>query len=530
MHVPPPQNIAEIAADGALTQALVDVEFEHRFGSISSAEALPDREVAAQFGEIGHMLPDSCLVRMQLKPGKHRSSGSYTNSVLERRGHILGDIGPDGLSFQWNPATRGMMGAFDIPELYGSQALSPQLIQAARTLTGNTVVVWARWLDGVSQNRNVLVALELLDNDIPVVDRPGLPNFEQALTAAAARVSYAKPSDEPGTEPKQLMWRSIIGLVSFLRIRVRIQEASAENAARLGGVAALGVSEGTTVELTRYEFNLGYALEVREESPTDSGLLRSSIVRVLNNQEAEPIGLAGVVADSWLNSAEHQLLLDGRFPEAQLHLTHKQRNGCYGAVLYPAQVAVEATIVAFIEGDSWVWAHAHPLLNSAAAEAIKAFGLDHGMVDLVRQQMPLEYAQRMRLLEAVKPLVNIWSHTSTTVSLPDGSTRTALVLLQHPYLELPPLGEAAAKATLDQAVPPVIAAFLPRALRAYARARRIRVSQSRVKATQWRLELRSADPVPPQSTPPGPALPPDTFVMVELSQDAHSGAPRFLVL
>lgn len=523
MHVPPPQNIAEIAADGALTQALIDVEFEQRFGSIISAEALPDRDAPVLFGSNGNTLPERCLVRMQLKHGEHRSAGSYDNSVLERRGQILGDIGPDGLSFQWNPATRGMMGAFDIPELYGNQALSPLLVQAARTLTGNTVVVWARWLDGVAQNRNVLVALELLETDAPLLERPGLPHFEQALTAAAARVSYLKDIHEPGIAPAQLMWRSIIGLVASLGISVRIQEASADNAAHIGGVAALGVAEDTKVELTRYEFNLGYALEVREESPLgDSGLLRSNIVRVLNTREAEPIGIAGVVADAWLNSTEHQLLLDGRFPETQLHLTHKHPSGAYGAMLYPAQVAVEATIVAFIEGESWVWAHAHPLLNSASAQTIKRFGLDHGMVDLVRQRMPLEYAQRMRLLEAAKPITGIWSHTSTTVSLPDGSTRTALVLIKHQLLELPPLGAAAAKATLDRAVPQVIAGFLPRALRAYARARRIRVSQSRVVDTQWRLELGAA--------PAGPQLPVDSFVTVELSRDERTQAPRFLVL
>lgn len=520
MHVPPPQHIAEIAADGALVQALVDVEFEQRFGRVTSAEALPDRDASAHFGPAGGTLPDRCIVRMQLQHGSNRSSGSYTNSVLERRGQILGDISPDGLSFQWNPATRGMMGAFDIPELYGSQPLSPLLVQAARTLTGNSMVVWARWLDGASQNRDILVAVDLLDTDVPLQERPELPQFEQALTAAAARVNYSKKIQDPGPLPAQLMWRSIIGLVAFLRIGVKIHEASRDNATCLGGVAALGEAEGTKVELTRYEFNVCYALEVREETPLgESGLIHSTIVRALDKREAEPVGVAGVVADAWLNSVEHQLLLDGRFPETQVRLTHKHPTGAYGAMLYPAQLAVEATIVAFIEGGSWVWAHAHPLLNSATAQAIKNFGLDHGMVDLVRPKMPLEYAERMRLLEAAKPITGMWAHTTTTVALPDGSSRTVMILLRHPALELPPLSQAAAKATLSQAVPPVIEEFLPRTLRAYARARRVRIAQSQVVPTQWRLQLG-----------PDPQGPADSFVTVELGRNEHTGGPRFLVL
>lgn len=177
--------------------------------------------------------------------------------------------------------------------------------------------------------------------------------------------------------------------------------------------------------------------------------------------------LADVRADAVLLSAEHQLLFDGRFPDAQI---------TFNAAASRAQVTsqgrtltADAHLLGLIRGDTWVWGWSDPRLNTTRAahlvRGVYRFGVDHKIPALTR---PVSVF-RDWLITACKPILGRWVHGF--VHLGDA---VAVVALEHPELTLPAPTEAAVLATLQFPVGPGVDIY--RAVGAYANSRGLAIN------------------------------------------------------
>lgn len=174
--------------------------------------------------------------------------------------------------------------------------------------------------------------------------------------------------------------------------------------------------------------------------------------------------LADVRADAHFFATEHQLLLNGTFPDLRVNLDIAQ-----GRALLNEQIEAVALIIATVTADTWTWAWADPHLPPGPAENLRRFGVDNGIIDLVRPRLPLDRARQLGLVDAVKPVLGIWTHAF----VPLNEETTAVVLLDAPALRLPgpdaPTTPAAVQATLQA---PLAADLDPQRARAsYARLR-----------------------------------------------------------
>lgn len=176
------------------------------------------------------------------------------------------------------------------------------------------------------------------------------------------------------------------------------------------------------------------------------------------------MSLADVRADAHYFAAEHQLLLDGTLPGLRVDLDIPR-----GRALLNGQVEAAALIVATVTADTWTWAWADTNLPPGPAVNLRRFGIDNGIIDLVRPRLPLERARQLGLADAVKPVLGIWTH----IFVPLNEETTGVVLLDAPALRLPgpaaPTTPAAVQASLQA---PLAADLDPQRARAsYARLR-----------------------------------------------------------
>jgi hypothetical protein len=174
--------------------------------------------------------------------------------------------------------------------------------------------------------------------------------------------------------------------------------------------------------------------------------------------------LTDVRADAHFFAAEHQLLLNGTLPDLRVKLDIPRSRA-----LLNEQVETVALIVATVTGDTWTWAWADSNLPPTPAANLRRFGIDNGIIDLVRPRLPLDRARRLGLADAVKPVLGIWTHAF----VPLNEETTGLVLLDAPALRLPgpdaPTTPAAVEASLQAPLDPALDPHRARA--AYARLR-----------------------------------------------------------
>lgn len=154
--------------------------------------------------------------------------------------------------------------------------------------------------------------------------------------------------------------------------------------------------------------------------------------------------MGDVLADALYFSAEHQLLYAGRFPGQ-----HVQLDPTAGRAVLDGQVQVAALVVATITGDTWTWGWADPHLPPSPAANLRRFGIDHGILELVRPRLPM----RTDLIDVCKPILDIWTHAVVPLT---AGTR-GVVLLRGAELALPgpqaPTTQRAVEVTLQTPVP-----------------------------------------------------------------------------
>lgn len=290
---------------------------------------------------------------------------------------------------------------FDIPELQEPQPASDDLLRAARTLVDNVPVVLAPHGDGTSS----VIALPL------------------PLPAGAVRSA----------------------LINGLTV---LDERLDARRALLGFAAARGL--GIRERGEEIIFSDGTCLTLRDGRVTD---LRGGL------------SLAQVRADALYFSAEHRLLLDGRFPGARTALDLARGTATLTSST-GADLQAEARVVATVTAGTWTWAWAdRNLAGSPAATAavgLRRFGVDHGLPALFRPSLPAGEAQRLGLVDVVKPVSGMWTDTAVALS----PETTGIVLLDAEQLRLPAASAPAVAATLQAPVAPGL--DLQRALRAYA--------------------------------------------------------------
>ncbi|GAB3694989.1 DUF6882 domain-containing protein [Corynebacterium nasicanis] len=154
--------------------------------------------------------------------------------------------------------------------------------------------------------------------------------------------------------------------------------------------------------------------------------------------------MADVLADALYFSAEHQLLFEGRFPDGRVSL-----DIATGRATVDGLINAGAVIVATVTGDTWTWGWADPHLPPSPAANLRRFGLDHGILDLVRPRIPA----RAELVDLCKPVLDMWTHARVRLN----AETEAIVLLSAPELSLPgpqaPTTQQAVTVTLGTVVP-----------------------------------------------------------------------------
>lgn len=291
---------------------------------------------------------------------------------------------------------------FEIPELRGTHPAADALIAAARTLHGNAPLL--------------------------LVPRPG-----GETTAVVVEESF------PPAAPRTALLTGLAALPEVVDTR----------RALLGFAAARGL--GIRETAAGFVFSEGTEVKVENGRVTDvSG----------------GMSLAEVSADAAYFSAEHQLLLDGVFPERRVALDPTQA----GAQLQAEHsLQVDATLIATIRDGVWRWAWAEDELRhspiAAAATDLHRFGMDQGIAEFYRPSLPLAQARAARLHIAAKPVLHRWTHVTATL---DPHT-TAVLLIDHVQLRLPAAGVAAVQAVLAVDLPAGL--DRRRALHSYARLR-----------------------------------------------------------
>lgn len=180
--------------------------------------------------------------------------------------------------------------------------------------------------------------------------------------------------------------------------------------------------------------------------------------------------LADLRADAALVSAEHQLLFDGLFPDAHFRLdvasATVQITSAHRSLVSGAQV------LATVEQGQWLWAWADQRISHSpaarASAAVRDFGLTHALPLFTAGALSADLAHRQGLIDAAKAALGRWTHA--LIPLPGA---TAVVLLEHDQLHLPPATEAAIAATLRAPVDPTLNLY--RAVGAYANFRGLQI-------------------------------------------------------
>jgi len=135
------------------------------------------------------------------------------------------------------------------------------------------------------------------------------------------------------------------------------------------------------------------------------------------------LSLREVRADALHLSGEHQLLLHGLHPDPDIRLDIPA-----GRARIDGHEA-RALIIATVTAGTWTWAWADPHLPPSPAANLRRFGLDHGIIDLVRPRLPRDTA----LIDVAKPVLDVWTHAVVPLT----PETDAVVLLDAPHLTLP---------------------------------------------------------------------------------------------
>lgn len=365
MDLPSPTSLADLRADGALTQSDVDATWTSTMGTVTGVEFTAG------------------TARIHRRAGTRDLPATEVARILDGR---------------WEWTQRHDL---DIPELHSPQPASDALIGAARTLNGNVPVLLAPFADGTH-----VIAVDF---------RPEPGPIRSALTSGLA-----------GLDPRLDARRALLAFAAARGLGVRSDERS------------FGFADGTTV--------------------TFDGEVPAHVSGGMTLNE--------VRADAHYFATEHQLLLAGLFPRLSLRLDIGR-----GRALLDSRLEVTALIIATVTGDTWTWAWADPHLPPSPAANLRRFGVDNGIIDLVRPRLPRERAQRLGLVDAAKPILGMWTHAFTALN----AETTGVVLLDAPGLHLPgpeaPTTRAAVSATLQAPLDPALDAGRARA--AYARRRGI---------------------------------------------------------
>ncbi len=306
----------------------------------------------------------------------------------------------------WTWATTRNEG-FDIAELHGTQPVTDDLIRAARTLAGNVPVLLA-------------------------------PHDESAASVVAL-------SDTPPQGPLRQ------ALISGIRM---LEERFDTRRALLGFAAFRGLGLWEDAEsVTLSDGAERIALTLRDGQVLDlAGGMRIDDVR----------------ADALYHSAEHQLLLDGLFPDTRvrLDLAQAQAEVTSGRNVSTGALHARAQVIATVTGDTWTWAWADSQLTGSPSiqliGGLERFGLDHGIPALFRPRMSVEQARRLNLVDVAKPVTGLWTHAQVTLN----EQTTGVVLLDAEALRLPPPTAQALLATLQ--APADTSLDLRRAVDSYA--------------------------------------------------------------
>ncbi|MDR7328869.1 DUF6882 domain-containing protein [Corynebacterium guangdongense] len=305
--------------------------------------------------------------------------------------------------------------AFDVDELRGTVPASEELVAAARTLFGNEPVLLAPHHDDAGTSSVIAVT-----SDLPV------STPRTAITTGISRLASGQDARR--------------ALVAFAAARgLGVQESGDR----------LGFSDGTVVTLAD-----GRATDI---APGPS--------------------LAQVRDDAWFTSVEHQLLLDGRYPDREIHWAP----GAPTATIRTgdgAEVTVSAEVTGVVsEGVfhwAWAWPAAGVLPPGSAALRLRDFGLEAGIPSFTVPRQDWEQVRVDKLLDAAKPVLGLWTHAI----IPLATGVDVSLALDAPQLRLPAVTAATAQAVLtrDEGV-----SDRRRAVAAYARFRGMRVEGDRLR-------------------------------------------------
>ena len=289
--------------------------------------------------------------------------------------------------------------AFAIPELAeGPHHSSEELLTAARTLNGNGPAYLVPTEDG---HTDVIVAT---------------PSFPQLPLAHALTLGLGQARNNNLTDDE---------------IRRAIIAFAAQN--------DYSVAEDGLILCVRSDNG--------EQAHVDIARLK---VRDLQSTTPQ-LRLTDVLADATFVAAEHQLLLNGRFPDARA----TTNDDCSVVTLTTPTgqtLRARALLIATLRGETLQWSWADPavcdLPGAKAALEVKNFAIDNGL-GMLLGQVDAATALSQRLYDAAKPVSRFW--TDVRVPLSDGST--AIMLIDASELRLPPPSHAAVFATLHETVP-----------------------------------------------------------------------------
>ena len=316
--------------------------------------------------------------------------------------------------------------AFDVDGLRGTVPAAKELVAAARTLFGNEPVLLAPHQDDAGTSSVIAVT-----SDLPV------STPRTAITTGISRLA-----------PDQDARRALIAFAAARGLGV--QE----------GGDRLGFTDGTIVTLAD-----GRAIDI---APGPS--------------------LAQVRDDAWFTSVEHQLLLDGRYPDREIHWTL----GAPTATIRTgdgAELTVSAEVTGVVSAGvfhwAWAWPAAGTLPPGSAVLRLRAFGLEAGIPSFTVPRQDWEQVRVDKLLDAAKPVLGLWTHAI----IPLAAGVDVSLALDAPQLRLPSVTPEAARAALARTggvTDPL------RAAQAYARFRGLEVVDG---ADPARLRLPSGEEV-----------------------------------
>ncbi|QNE89230.1 hypothetical protein H0194_09260 [Corynebacterium incognita] len=431
----PPESLDDVVIDGLLSSSAHDAAFHRQVGPITGVEF--------NGGTADTTTPDLALdipvdVRIH---GPNHTTTDFTGTVIA---HLTTQ------SWEWTTSRVNDLAGLGIAELRsGSQPYTPLLVAAARTLCGGQPVV----LRAGDEHRPT--QLIVVNSDAP------LPPVHAATTNFLAELpsrGFNSLPQVPRTLRERNEWRAVMAYAAQRGL-------SAELVTNTGSHPGSNASPtGRTVA-----FGDGSRVTFQAAHPT-------RIAAATGNENA--LSLADIQADAFYFAAEHEMLLDARFPRPEAHVSIPESSFALrdGAAATRGPAALIATCTA----DTWTWAWADPFVAhlpiARAAHRIKDFATQQGIADLIRPQLSLDDAEASDLINVTKPILQWWTHLSVELGPhPEDPTQRVrgIVLINPPELRAPagPADVAARAKDTILAIPTPPGIDAHRARRAYERFR-----------------------------------------------------------